>query len=101
MAEKTVVRTSGEGQAFWMLGGLYEVLLSGDESNGTTTIMRMTIPAGMGPPPHTHPGAELRPRRHAHLPHRRGVDRGGPGIALPHSRWHPRVVRADEHTSDP
>ena len=58
MAEKTVVRTSGEGQAFWMLGGLYEVLLSGDESNGTTTIMRMTVPAGMGPPPHTHPGAE-------------------------------------------
>jgi quercetin dioxygenase-like cupin family protein len=58
MTEKTVVRKSGDGQAFWMLGGLYEVLLSSDESNGAVTIMHMTIPAGMGPPPHTNPGAE-------------------------------------------
>src|ERR1700736_5474268 len=58
MTDKTVVRQPGEGQAFWMLGGLYEVLLSGDDSNGALTIMQMTIPAGMGPPPHTHPGSE-------------------------------------------
>ena len=58
MSEKTVVHTSGEAQAFWMLGGLYEVLLSSDETNGATTVMQMTIPAGMGPPPHTHPGSE-------------------------------------------
>ena len=58
MSDKTVVRRSGEGQAIWMLGGLYEVLLSGDESNGAMTIVQMTIPAGMGPPPHTHPGSE-------------------------------------------
>ena len=58
MSEKTVVRMPGEGQAIWMLGGLYEVLLSGDESGGATTIMQMTMPAGMGPPPHTHPGTE-------------------------------------------
>jgi quercetin dioxygenase-like cupin family protein len=58
MTEKTVVRKSGEGKAYWMLGGLYEVLLSSDETNGATTIMQMTIPEGMGPPTHTHPGAE-------------------------------------------
>jgi quercetin dioxygenase-like cupin family protein len=51
-----IVHKPGEGQAFWMLGGLYEVLLSSDESNGTATIMQMTMPAGMGPPPHVHRG---------------------------------------------
>jgi len=58
MTEKTVVRNAGEGQAFWMLGGLYELMVSSDESGGGVTIMQFTIPAGMGPPPHTHPGSE-------------------------------------------
>lgn len=58
MTEKTVVRKVGDGKAFWMLGGLYEVLLSSDDSNGAATIMQMTIPTGMSPPPHTHPGTE-------------------------------------------
>jgi quercetin dioxygenase-like cupin family protein len=56
MAEQAVVHRSGEGQAFWMLGGLYEVLLSSDETNGAVTVMQMTMPAGMGPPPHVHRG---------------------------------------------
>ncbi len=56
MAANAVVHRSGEGQAFWMLGGLYEVLLSSDETNGATTITQMTMPAGMGPPPHVHHG---------------------------------------------
>jgi quercetin dioxygenase-like cupin family protein len=55
---KTVVRHGGEGDAYWVLGGLYEVRVAGDETNGEYTIMEMTIPAGMGPPPHTHPGSE-------------------------------------------
>jgi quercetin dioxygenase-like cupin family protein len=53
-----VVRNSGEGQAFWMLGGLYEVKVTAEETNGAMTIMQMTMPPGMGPPPHTHPGSE-------------------------------------------
>ena len=57
MAERAVVRKPGEGQAFWMLGGLYEVKAASDET-GDVTVMEMTMPAGMGPPPHTHPGAE-------------------------------------------
>lgn len=56
MAEKAVVHRSGEGQAFWMLGGLYEVLLSSAETHGAATVMQMTMPAGMGPPPHLHHG---------------------------------------------
>lgn len=58
MAEQTIVRRSGEGQAFWMLGGLYEVLLSSDETDGKSTIIQLTVPPGMGPPPHAHTGSE-------------------------------------------
>jgi quercetin dioxygenase-like cupin family protein len=53
---KAIVHKPGEGKAFWMLGGLYEVLLSSDETNGEATVMQMTMPAGMGPPPHVHRG---------------------------------------------
>ena len=56
MGEKTVVHRPGEGKAFWMLGGLYEVLLSSDETNGDSTVMQMTMPAQMGPPAHVHHG---------------------------------------------
>ena len=41
-----------------MLGGVYEVKLSSAETDGAMTVMEMLIPAGMGPPPHTHPGTE-------------------------------------------
>ena len=58
MAGNTVVRKPGEGSAYWMLGGLYEVKVAGAETGGAVTIMEMTMPAGMGPPPHRHPGAE-------------------------------------------
>lgn len=57
-SEKAVIRNPASGNAYWMLGGLYEVLLSSDESGGEATVMEMTVPAGMGPPPHTHPGSE-------------------------------------------
>ena len=58
MAGQVVVRGPGEGTALWMLGGLYEVKASGEETGGTATVMEMTIPEGMGPPPHIHNGAE-------------------------------------------
>ena len=58
MADNAIVRKTGDGQAFWMLGGLYEVKVGSDETGGAQTIMEMTVPVGMGPPPHTHPGTE-------------------------------------------
>ncbi len=58
MAGESVVREQGEGKAFWMLGGLYEVKAASAETGGALTAMEMTMPAGMGPPPHTHPGTE-------------------------------------------
>jgi quercetin dioxygenase-like cupin family protein len=58
MAAETVIRHGGEGTAFWVLNGLYEVKVSADESDGGMTVMEMTIPQGWGPPPHAHQGAE-------------------------------------------
>jgi quercetin dioxygenase-like cupin family protein len=58
MVKGSVVRHRGEGDAFWVLGGLYEVKAAGDESNGELTVMEMTLPTGTGPPLHTHPGPE-------------------------------------------
>jgi quercetin dioxygenase-like cupin family protein len=54
----TVVRQRGAGDAVWMLGGRYEVKVSSAETGGAMTIMEMWLPAGMGPPPHTHLGSE-------------------------------------------
>jgi quercetin dioxygenase-like cupin family protein len=58
VANTTVTRKAGAASAIWMLGGLYRVMAAGDETGGAVTIMEMTIPAGAGPPPHTHPGGE-------------------------------------------
>jgi quercetin dioxygenase-like cupin family protein len=81
MAGKVVSRNSGEGTAYWMLGGLYELKASGDETDGQATVMEMTIPAGSGPPPHTHPGGEsvyvLEGRIRYHIDG--DVIEGGPG----------------------
>ena len=58
MPDETVVRQANEGRAFSMLGGVYEVKVSSEESDGAMTIMEMLIPPGAAPPPHTHPGTE-------------------------------------------
>lgn len=59
MAATTVARKAGESTALWVLGGLYEIKVSSEESGGTVTVMEMTIPVGAAPPPHTHAGSEI------------------------------------------
>jgi quercetin dioxygenase-like cupin family protein len=58
MADTTVVRQAGEGDALWMLGGVYQVKAAAEETGDQLTVMEMTIPPGAAPPPHTHPGGE-------------------------------------------
>ncbi len=53
-----IARKQDESRALWLLGGLYEILVAGEETDGQQTVMRMTAPAGTGAPPHTHPGEE-------------------------------------------
>jgi quercetin dioxygenase-like cupin family protein len=55
----TVTRRAGESDARWMLGGLYEIRVSGEETDGAMTVLEFTIPEGMGPPPHVHDSAEF------------------------------------------
>ena len=50
----SVVHARGEGEALWMLGGLYETRLSTAETGGALTCMEFTIPIGASPPPHVH-----------------------------------------------
>ena len=54
MPGKAVAKTATQGQAIWMLGGLYEVLLSSDETGGETTVVQFTVPVGAAPPLHAH-----------------------------------------------
>ncbi|WP_165959326.1 cupin domain-containing protein [Actinomadura sp. KC345] len=58
MTATVVARKPAVGEAYWVLGGLYEVKVSSEESDGELVVMHMTMPAGLGPPPHTHPGNE-------------------------------------------
>jgi quercetin dioxygenase-like cupin family protein len=91
MADTTVVRKPGEGTAFWMLGGLYELKAGADETGGTASIFEFTIPAGAGPPPHTHPGGEavyvLEGNVRYHIED--DVYEGGPGsfFYMPEGTW--------------
>ena len=58
MAGRTVARKRDEGEAVWMLGGRYEAKVTAEDTDGAMTVIEMWMPAGMGPPPHTHPGGE-------------------------------------------
>lgn len=54
-----VVHSRGEGEALWMLGGLYENRLTAEETGGALSLVEFTIPVGMGPPPHIHEQDEV------------------------------------------
>ena len=81
MAGTTVVRQPGEGDAIWMLNALYEVRAASDDTGGELTAMEMTIPPGMGPPPHVHEGGESVYVLEGHIRYHIGgaVHEGGPG----------------------
>ena len=54
----SVVRKGGEGEALWFLGGLYDIRVSSDESDGAASIVEFTLPENAGPPPHEHASDE-------------------------------------------
>jgi quercetin dioxygenase-like cupin family protein len=58
MGDEVVARQSEDGDAIWMLGGVYTIKAAASETDGKLTVMEMTIPPGAAPPPHTHPGGE-------------------------------------------
>ena len=54
MGSQPIQRRSGEGRAFWGMGGLYTFLTTGEETNGAYFQMEAVEPPGGGPPPHLH-----------------------------------------------
>lgn len=44
----------GQGTSLSVAGGTYQLLLSGDQTNGQLAIIDMLIPPGGGPGPHAH-----------------------------------------------
>ncbi|MBN1529427.1 MAG: cupin domain-containing protein [Thermoleophilaceae bacterium] len=76
MAE-TVVRQPGQGDAYWLLGALFDVKVATPE----LTLVEVHLRTGAGPPPHTHPGGEsvyvLEGRIRYHIDG--AVHEGGPG----------------------
>jgi quercetin dioxygenase-like cupin family protein len=59
MGDKVVIRASDESEPIWMLGGLYEIKVAGEDTGGAATVVQFTIPEGAGPPPHSHNGGEI------------------------------------------
>jgi quercetin dioxygenase-like cupin family protein len=44
----------GEGKAYWVVGDLYTILASGDDTGGAYALIHAIVPPGGGPPPHIH-----------------------------------------------
>jgi len=45
---------AGESPAYWYRGGLWNVLMSADQTLGEFTLLDQIIPSGLGPPAHVH-----------------------------------------------
>jgi quercetin dioxygenase-like cupin family protein len=56
----SVIRQQGEGTAYWFLGELYELRITGEETGGNYSVIEVTIPPGLpiGAPPHIHHDAD-------------------------------------------
>lgn len=44
----------GEGKAYWVMGDLYTILASGEDTGGAFSLIHAVVPPGGGPPPHIH-----------------------------------------------
>jgi len=50
----TGVLNAGGGKAYWVVGDLYTVLASGEDTGGAYALILAAVPPGGGPPPHVH-----------------------------------------------
>jgi mannose-6-phosphate isomerase-like protein (cupin superfamily) len=50
----TGILRPGEGRAYWVVGDLYTVLASGEDTGGAYALIHAEVPPGGGPPPHLH-----------------------------------------------
>lgn len=45
---------TGEGRSAWVVGDLYTVKASGEDTGGAFTLIEVLVPPQSGPPPHVH-----------------------------------------------
>ncbi len=50
----TGVLSAGAGKAYWVVGDLYTILASGEDTGGAYALIHAEVPPGGGPPPHVH-----------------------------------------------
>jgi quercetin dioxygenase-like cupin family protein len=51
---RTDVVKAGQGRAYWVVGDLYTILASGEDTGGAYALIHAEVPSGGGPPPHVH-----------------------------------------------
>jgi len=51
---QTGVLNAGEGKAYRVVGDLYTILASGEDTGGAYALIHAEVPPGGGPPPHIH-----------------------------------------------
>jgi quercetin dioxygenase-like cupin family protein len=51
---QTGILRAGEGNAYWVVGDLYTILASGEDTGGAYALIHAEAPPGGGPPPHLH-----------------------------------------------
>jgi quercetin dioxygenase-like cupin family protein len=52
--QQATVRKPGEGRRIGVVGDVYRMLVTGEETNGKYAIWEALVPPGGGPPPHVH-----------------------------------------------
>ena len=54
MTRKPVRSTIGEARTIAVVGDVYHLLATGEETNGKYALIEAIVPPGGGPPPHKH-----------------------------------------------
>ncbi|MFK7790605.1 MAG: cupin domain-containing protein [Phycisphaeraceae bacterium] len=54
-----MIRTAEQSEKFAVAGDVYAFLATGEETDGSYTLIEARVPAGGGPPPHTQSDVEL------------------------------------------
>src|SRR5438876_6936963 len=58
MTHPPTLRKSGEGRTIAVVGDVYRLLATGDDTNGKYALWEAIVPPGGGPPPHVHSRVE-------------------------------------------
>lgn len=94
---------AGESPAYWYRAGLWNILMSADQTRGEFTLLEQIVPSGLGPPTHMHERQSegvyvLSGEMEFVVGFDEEIVRAEPGSAvwIPKSTWHRFRVVSDE-----